>query len=387
MRKSMVIQCRFFYTVSIFAFFIFVPYQAVFAENITQSIVPLLLSVDHKTEKNFPEAAVLVTGTGQDIYRVYDENNNLMGSTRTNKIIDLPFSGRFIVELNNTYVRIVVPPRHLLHISSASVTNSSSDGPIIVIFDETGTEQLAEVSPNHSTELIPTKYTFKMGDQYKLVTIKATKNVIVDRTFKITVSPPTILIPLKPSDSPFNSRPADIVVIECDGSPMPSIIHIFECIMNQMDKNNIGQRTQDLLAGWLGGKLGGMAVGKISKLNTSLSRGAEEFLKVGAITAIAYGKHSHLPAIVADHVLGQWSNPNKVEIKSPLVVQKHRTSDLSYWTPQGFLLPLAVEAYQMYSFVGKAMRAYDAAGIFRDAAASVRGCGLPFGHAVICVPD
>jgi hypothetical protein len=221
----------------------------------------------------------------------------------------------------------------------------------------------------------------------ELVTIKATKNVIVDRTFKITVSPPTILIPLKPSDSPFNSRPADIVVIECDGSPMPSIIHIFECIMNQMDKNNIGQRTQDLLAGWLGGKLGGMAVGKISKLNTSLSRGAEEFLKVGAITAIAYGKHSHLPAIVADHVLGQWSNPNKVEIKSPLVVQKHRTSDLSYWTPQGFLLPLAVEAYQMYSFVGKAMRAYDAAGIFRDAAASVRGCGLPFGHAVICVPD
>ncbi len=121
---------------------------------------------------------VTVTGTGQDSFFVYDAEENHLGVLKTNEEIEL-FPGTYTVKLNSTVQTATVQAGEKETLIAGVLTVSGSGNDTFYVYDSEE-NILSSPKTNEETELFPGAYTVKLNNVSKTADVAAGETTVLE---------------------------------------------------------------------------------------------------------------------------------------------------------------------------------------------------------------
>jgi len=125
--------------------------------------------------------SITVAGSGEDSYRASDKaGKTSLGSRRTNASIEL-FSGDYTVELNGSRLPAAVQAGRNTSLAAGSIVVAGSGEDIYQTYDKAGTTSLGSRRTKASIELFPGDYVVELNRLRRDVRVAAGKQTVVNR--------------------------------------------------------------------------------------------------------------------------------------------------------------------------------------------------------------
>jgi len=117
--------------------------------------------------------AILVKGTGKDLYEVYDKEGKVkLNFTSTGKVLEF-FPGNYTVRLRGIQRAVTVIGGDTTVTSAGRLSVSGSTSDLYYVFDESGQNQLDFTRVGNEMELLPGSYVVKVRDKTATAQIKS----------------------------------------------------------------------------------------------------------------------------------------------------------------------------------------------------------------------
>jgi hypothetical protein len=128
----------------------------------------------------FQVAGIVVAGTGQDLYYVFDASDQQQLATAfTNKPIEL-FPGNYTVVVNGVRQPVIVDAKRQTIVDAGRVVVAGIGQDLYYVFDAAGGKQLATAFTNRAIELLPGSYTVVLNNVRQKTTVAAKRQTTVD---------------------------------------------------------------------------------------------------------------------------------------------------------------------------------------------------------------
>jgi hypothetical protein len=125
-------------------------------------------------------AGIMVAGTGQDLYYVFDAaDQKQLASAFTNKPIDL-FPGSYTVVVNGVRRPVTVDVKRQTIVDAGRIVVAGIGLDLYYVFDAAGGKQLASAFTNREIELLPGAYTVVLNNVRQKATVAAKRQTAVD---------------------------------------------------------------------------------------------------------------------------------------------------------------------------------------------------------------
>jgi hypothetical protein len=124
--------------------------------------------------------SIMVTGTGKDLFEVYDEaGTNKLGFKRTGGEMEL-FAGPYMVKLNNSSRRVAVKPGEKTVLEAGSLVVPGDGKALYEVYDEAGKNKLGFTGTGKPMELLPGAYTVICNQKKRPVVVEAKQQISVE---------------------------------------------------------------------------------------------------------------------------------------------------------------------------------------------------------------
>lgn len=145
-----------------------------------------LHSVPHKIEVTtggrtvIQAGALVVSGTGNDLYEVYDsEGKRKLSFTKTNSVTEL-LPGTYVLSLQRVQRKLEIQPGKKTVIESGALAVEGNTEGLYYVYDETGKNRLDFRGTNRAIELLPGKYVVTINGREFPVEVKPNQETIVN---------------------------------------------------------------------------------------------------------------------------------------------------------------------------------------------------------------